>query len=206
MASTISYPKLNQASTVTVGTTLETLVITGLEGNGGYSCTLTPGTVTVPNSTITKGATGSGKSTISTTDSNGMKYIPIGSTITLATAGGATLVANSVVLSKTANTLTINKETGIVNSTSAGSSTIQTVLASKTAALAKLKVELIGDGTASYKIRTTIYSYDGSVIFSAADASNAVDTQSAEVSINMVNFLTNSGVVPSNNATVDLTA
>lgn len=202
----VKYTKQTTATDVTLSYVIDTLAVSGNVANTGIYATINPPDITVANATITAGASGSNQSTISTTTINGFQYIPVGSTITLSVAGGATLAANSVVVSKPNNvTLIIDKE-ATANSTSTGSSTIVAAIPVANYALCKINITLDGIGTSAFNPKTSVMYFDGKVKYSEATSSNATEVQTTSKSINMQNFLAATGVQPVDSSTLDVSA
>lgn len=205
----IAYPKQTQTSSVVVVYNYDSLVVSGTTASTGLLINIVPDPVEIGTTTVTKGATGSGSSTISSTISGAFKYVPINSVITLKSGseGSAVLPANSVVVSKPNDqTIIIDKESGVTNSASAGATTIISTAPSGARALMKLEIDLTGLNTSSYNPKVTIHYFDGSVTYAAANASNASESFPVSKSINMANFLTKAGIAAVNTETLDVTS
>lgn len=200
----VKLPKQTQTTDVTIGYSFDTLVVSGTTATTSVFATLTPPTITVSNVTVTAGTSGS--STLTTTTANGFLYIPLGATITLSTAGGASLPTSSVVVSKPNNTTLIVNKVATADSTSAGSSTILATISPATVALAKVQINLNGTGTGNWVPVVKTSYYDGSVANASANESNATETQTSTKSINMSAFLTKVGLAPVDNSTLDVSA
>lgn len=205
-STSIAYTKATTATAVTVSYTVDSLVVSGNQADFGVYLTVNPPDITVANSTITAGTTGSGISTITTTTTNGFSYIPVGSTITLSTAGGAAIPSSAVVTSKPNNTTLIIDKEATSNSTSTGSSTIVAAIAVANYALCKVNLTLDGLTTSAYNPKCTVYYYDGTVKYASANAGNAAETQTTSKSINMQNFLKATGVQPVDTNSADVSS
>lgn len=200
----VKLPKQTQTTDVTIGYAFDSLVVSGTTATTSVYATLTPPAITVANVTVTAGTSGS--STLTTTTANGFLYVPLGATITLSTAGGATLPSSSVVTSKPNNTTLIVNKVATANSTSTGSSTILATIAAATVALAKVEINLNGTGTGTWVPTIKSSFFDGSVSNSLASESNALETQTSSKSINMQSFLTKVGLTPTDSSTLDVSA
>jgi hypothetical protein len=200
----VKIPKQNQSTDVTVGFAFDSLVVSGTSAVTSVYATLTPPPLTIANVTVTAGT--SGTSTLTTTTVNGFLYVPIGATITLSTAGGATLPASSVVTAKPNNTTLIINKVATANSTSAGSSTILATIPAATVALAKVQINLNGTGSSTWVPAVKTSYYDGSVSNASANEGNATETQTSTKSINMPAFLAKVGLAPTDSSTLDVSA
>ena len=169
---------------------------------------MTPPSQEIAGCTVTRGAIGSGISTIITNAADGFKYIKVGQVVTLKTSseGGAVLASNSTITSKPNNTtIIVNTLTGNTNSTTANASTITVAGVSTNVALAKVQITLNGLGSATLNpvIKTTYF--DGSITYANANDSNAIDTQISTKSISVESLLLKAAVAPTNSNTADLT-
>lgn len=203
---TIKYTKAVTQSTLTVNYTIDPLVINNNVADGGIYLTLTPPSQEIAGCTVTKGATGSGITTITTNAVDGFKYLKVSQVVTLKTGseGGAVLASNSTITSKPNNTtIIVNTLTGNTNSTTASTITVAGV--STNVALAKIQITLNGLGTASLTpvVKTTYF--DGSINYASANDSNTIDTQISTKSISAESLLLKAAVAPTNNNTADLT-
>lgn len=205
----VKYTKPNTATDVTVGYSFDTLSVSSNIASTGVFLTVNPPVQEIAGCTITKGATGSGQSTIVTNVTDGFKYLPVGSTVTLKTSseGGAVLPSSTTIVSRpNTTTIVVDKESGVTNSSSANASTISVDIPSTNIALAKIQITLNGlGGTALSPVVKTTY-FDGSVAYSSANDSNAVDTQTSTKSISVESLLTRAGVQPTNSGTLDISS
>lgn len=205
---TLKYNKATTQSDLTVSYSFDTLSVSTNTASTGVYLTLTAPTQEIAGCTVTKGATGSGISTITTNVTDGFKYLKVGQVVTLKSGseGGAVLATNSAITSKTNNnTIIVNTLTGNTNSTTANATTIVVAGVSTNIALAKIQITLNGLGsTALYPVVKTTY-FDGSVSYANANDSNTVDTQTSTKSIPVETLMLKAAVPPSNSNTVDLT-